>query len=134
MYVQHLVALWRGRVTEHAKHCGLKGRRGNVIPLTTKVRAQLTRTRFGFVTLLSLAILSEMVKPETCEEETCKCTHRSDRSGWGGRASKEQKGNPGKSKRHCWRWILQHKDFGGINNFKVVELDDGTARSSDEVG
>ena len=75
----------------------------------------------------------ERVKPDTCGEETCKCTHGSDRSDWGGRASKEQKGNPGKSKRQCLRVVLKHKDTCGINNAGVDELDDGTARKSSEV-
>ena len=81
-----------------------------------------------------LANLPEMVKPDTCEEEMCKCTHKDDRSGWGGRASKEQKGNPGKSIRRCLRGQLDHKGCGGINNAGAVDMDDGTARSSGEVG
>lgn len=74
-----------------------------------------------------------MVKPETHEEEMCECTHEGDRSGWGERASKEQKGNPGKSKRQCSGMVPVHKETGGINNAGVDELDDGTARKSSEV-
>jgi hypothetical protein len=81
-----------------------------------------------------MANLPERVKPVTCEEEMCKSTHESDRSDRGGRVSKEQKGNPGKSKRQCSGRLPEHKDFGGINNDGVVELDDGTARSSYEMG
>lgn len=46
---------------------------------------------------LSLVNLSEVVKPDIYNEEMCICNCRNDRGGWGGRASKEQKGAHGKS-------------------------------------
>ncbi len=46
---------------------------------------------------MSLVSLPEMVKPEIYGEEMCICSHGNDRGGWGGRISKEQKGNLGRS-------------------------------------
>ena len=43
----------------------------------------------NLVTLTSAVNLSKVVKPVTCDEATCTCSHEADRDGWRKRALKD---------------------------------------------